>query len=144
MALIKVKLVKTLPVNSDSIRNLTWGVSTSGLSDTEHLHEIHTACASRWSNPDEAEVGRGQMTHMRGHHAAHKLVTKLVVRHDPWETERKRCCYENKKAKSLLSWHNMMCIFGTCFFYVKIHHAIWLSHKLYNFLLSIVRRKLIT
>lgn len=48
-----------------------------------YLHEIHTAGASRWSDPDEAEVGCGQMTHMRGHHAAHKLVTKLVVRHDP-------------------------------------------------------------
>lgn len=55
----------------------------SGHRHCGYLHEIHAACASRGSNPDEAEVGCGQMTHMRGHHAAHKLITKLVVRHDP-------------------------------------------------------------
>lgn len=79
---ITVKLVKI--VSSYPLCNPMRSIFAflSGHRHCGYSHEIHAAGASRWSDPDKAEVGGGQMTHVRGHHAAHKLVAKLVVRHD--------------------------------------------------------------
>lgn len=109
-----LKLVKIIHLNNFPICNFIRGISVfcTGHRHFGYLHEIHTACASRWSDPDKAEVGCGQMTHMRGHHATHKLVTKLVVRHDPWEIEWERNCYKNNKTKQSFSYFGITIFSG--------------------------------
>lgn len=100
MTLVRVRPNKIIHLNSNSgchaMTSREYPPSACP-QPSSYSHEVHTACARGGSDPDEAEVGCGQMTHVRGHHAAHELVTELVVRHDPWEGDRKgSCCKETE------------------------------------------------
>lgn len=52
-----------------------------------YVHEVDTARPCRWSNPNKTEVCGWEMAHMGRNHAAHELVSKLVVRHNSWEKD---------------------------------------------------------